>query len=67
MLRSSAQAPPSGTTAPVIPFAEQAPVYVPFVGGEPGGGVPTEAKPFPWMWVGIGAAVLVWYFFLRKK
>jgi hypothetical protein len=27
------------------------------------------SKPFPWMWVGIGAGTLlvVWYFFLRKK
>jgi hypothetical protein len=29
--------------------------------------IPPESKPFPWLWVGIGGAVLVWYFFLRKK
>jgi hypothetical protein len=25
------------------------------------------SKPFPWLWVGIGGAIAVWYFFLRKK
>ena len=62
------QAPLFNETVPIVPFAEQAPVYDP-PRDLPGGGLLAEAKPFPWMWVGIGvgAAVLVWYFFMRKR
>ena len=63
------QAPLFNETVPIVPFAEQAPVYDPLT-NTPGGEYPAaEAKPFPWMWVGIGvgAAVLVWYFFMRKR